>query len=225
MNRARSSRSVGSPRDLTSIRRTRIKICGITSIEEADAAIVAGADAIGLVFTASSPRSVLPHTAMQIARRVPPFVSVVGVFSNPSDPDLMAWSGRWVQLQGQEDEPQIQRVARHRSIIKAFPLDGSQLRRWDRCPNVGALLVQLPESATAHGDSSAIAHDIAQASSGAATPIILGGSLPSDHMVELIRITRPHAVDLSVTAGDSDRNPSMIRSFCVAVREADAASI
>src|SRR5690554_2700701 len=65
--------------------RTRIKICGLTRPEDVDAAVDAGADAIGLVFYPPSPRFVAPDLAEQLARRVPPFVSVVGLFVNAEE--------------------------------------------------------------------------------------------------------------------------------------------
>jgi phosphoribosylanthranilate isomerase len=209
-----------------SCRRTRIKLCGVTTPEEVDFAIAAGVDALGMIFTRVSPRSVLPHTAMQIARRVPPFVSVVGVFSNPSDPDLMAWSGRWVQLQGREDEPQIQRVARLRSIIKGFSYDPAELRRWDRCTAVSALLVQLPEMKSRNGASSDMLAELANVMTSMHTPISIGGALTPANVGAVIAAVRPHAVDLSAGTESSgaQRSPSLIREFCQAVREADAAS-
>ena len=65
--------------------KTRIKVCGITSVDDAAAAINAGADAIGLVFYAKSPRNVTIEQAREIALSIPPFVSVVGLFVDADD--------------------------------------------------------------------------------------------------------------------------------------------
>ena len=62
--------------------KTRIKICGLTREEDVDAAVAAGADAIGFVFHPPSPRFVTPQRAAELARRIPPFVAVVGLFVN-----------------------------------------------------------------------------------------------------------------------------------------------
>ena len=62
--------------------KTRIKICGLTRAEDVDAAVAAGADALGFVFYPSSPRYVAPQQAAELARRVPPFVDLVGLFVN-----------------------------------------------------------------------------------------------------------------------------------------------
>jgi phosphoribosylanthranilate isomerase len=206
--------------DRATCRRTRIKLCGMTSTDEVEMAVSAGVDALGLVFSAGSPRCVLPHTAMQIAKRIPPFVSVVGVFSNPSDPDLMAWSGRWVQLMGHEDEPQIQRVARLRSIIKGFPCDAAQLRRWDRCAAVGAMLVQMPAGASAKGVGSALIDELADAAHAIHTPIILGGAIAPETIGTWVQTVRPHGVDIGGEA--TERGPSFLRDIVAAVREGDA---
>jgi len=63
--------------------RVRIKICGITRLEDARAAIAAGADALGFVFYPSSPRHVSPDIAAAIIRELPPFVTTVGLVVNP----------------------------------------------------------------------------------------------------------------------------------------------
>jgi len=199
----------------TICRRTRIKLCGVTSADEADLAIEAGVDSIGMVFTAGTPRSVLPHTAMQIARRVPPLVSVIGVFSNPSDPDLMAWPGRWVQLMGEESEPQIQRVARLRSIIKGFRYDATQMRRWDRCASVGAMLVEVEAA-----DEKTIT-EAAHVASVLHTPIIIGGAITPATVGAWIKAVRPHGIDIGPAV--TDRSDASLHEFAHAVREADAA--
>ena len=70
--------------------KTRIKICGLTREEDVDAAVAAGADAIGFVFHPPSPRFVTPQRAAELARRVPPFVAVVGLFVNATPETVLA---------------------------------------------------------------------------------------------------------------------------------------
>ena len=62
--------------------KTRIKICGLTREEDVEAAVAAGADALGFVFYPASPRYVTPQRAAELVRRVPPFVEIVGLFVN-----------------------------------------------------------------------------------------------------------------------------------------------
>jgi phosphoribosylanthranilate isomerase len=86
--------------------RTRIKICGLTSEEDVDAAVAAGADAIGFVLYAKSPRAVTPERAAQLARRLPPFVTPVLLFVNANTPEIIAacalLAGATIQFHGDE---------------------------------------------------------------------------------------------------------------------------
>lgn len=202
--------------------RTRIKICGITSIDMAQAAVQAGADAIGLVFVKGSPRYVLPHAAQTIARSLPPLMNAVGVFLNPSDPDLANWRGQWVQMHGQEEEWQLARVANNRRIIKGLRFERSQVYRWEKCPHVSALLID----GSAGGQGEAFNHqELAEMMPSIATPVILAGGLSPETVGDAIRIVRPFGVDVSsgVESSKGVKDASLIREFCAAVREADRA--
>src|SRR5690606_32862868 len=115
-------------------------------IDVALAAVEAGADSIGLMFVADSPRYVLPGPAHTIAHALPPLVNAIAVFRNPSDPDLQNWRGQWVQLHGQEDERQVARLNRAmRRVIKAVPFDAGVIARWNQCADIGALLIDGSE--------------------------------------------------------------------------------
>ena len=70
--------------------RTRIKICGLTREQDVDAAVAAGADAVGFVLYAQSPRAVTPERAAQLARRLPPFVTPVLLFVNENATNVIA---------------------------------------------------------------------------------------------------------------------------------------
>lgn len=202
-------------------RRTRIKICGITSPDMALVAAEAGADAIGLMFAPGSPRSVLPGVAQQIAKAIPPLVSAVGVFKNPSDPDLQNWRGQWVQLHGDEEESQIARVSANRRIIKAIRFDRAQVHRWDRNPNVAAVLID----GSAGGEGKAFDHArLAEMMAELKAPVILAGGLTPDNVGAAIRAVRPYAVDVSsgVESSKGVKDAARIRAFCAAVRDTDA---
>lgn len=202
-------------------RRTRIKVCGITTEAMALAATEAGADAIGLVFVPASPRYVLPGIAMRISKALPPLMSSVGVFMDPSDPDLQNWQGRWAQLHGREAEPQIARVAQYRRVIKGLKFDPEQVLRWNRCPHVTALLIDGSEG----GKGEAFRHEeLAAMMPQLNTPVILAGGLTPETVGQAIKAVRPFGVDVSsgVERSRGEKDAGLIREFCAAVREADA---
>ena len=201
--------------------RTRIKICGITSEELALAAAHAGADAIGLVFVPASPRYVLPGPAQRINKALPPLVSVIGVFVNPSDPDLQNWRGQWVQMHGSEKEPQLARVSQNRRIIKGFKFDPAEVSRWDRCTHVSALLID----GSIGGKGEGFDHEkLVEMMPTINTPVILAGGLNPENVGAAIRALRPFGVDVSsgVETSRGVKSAALIREFCQAVREADA---
>jgi len=202
--------------------RTRIKICGITSDDLALAAAAAGADAIGLVFVPASPRYVLPGPAQRINKSLPPLVSVIGVFVNPSDPDLQNWRGQWVQMHGSENEPQLARVTQNRRIIKGFKFSPAEVSRWDRCPHVSAMLID----GSFGGKGETFDHEkLAALMPTINTPVILAGGLTPENVGAAIRAVRPFGVDVSsgVETSRGVKSATLIREFCQAVREADAA--
>jgi phosphoribosylanthranilate isomerase len=206
--------------DIAGRRRTRIKICGITSVDMALAAADAGADAIGLVFVPQSPRYVLPGTAQRISKALPPLISAVGVFVNPSDPDLHNWRGSWVQMHGQESEQQLARVAVSRRIIKGMRFNAAEIRRWQKCPHVSGLLIDGSEGGLGEGFRH---HDLAAMMANLSTPVILAGGLTPQNVGQAIREVRPFGVDVSsgVETSRGVKNAALIREFCAAVREAD----
>jgi len=203
------------------VTRTRIKICGITSVQLAMAAVEAGADAIGLVFAPGSPRQVLPGLAAQIARALPPLISAVGIFRNPSDPEVMNWRGEWVQLHGSEEESQVSRLAQqHRRVIKGITFDSTQIAKWDASPNVSAILID----GAAPGSGRAFDHAaLAALTPMLRTPVIIAGGLTVQNVAGAIKAIRPFGVDVSsgVESSKGMKDAGMIREFCAAVRETD----
>src|SRR5205823_6128776 len=108
---------------------TRIKICGITDFEDARDAALLGADAIGLNFYQNSPRYIDPTRAAKIIEKLPPFVTVVGIFVNHPDPqnleDFAASLGlHAVQLHGNETPDYCSMIQRVK-VIKALRVDSN----------------------------------------------------------------------------------------------------
>ncbi|MBK7405804.1 MAG: phosphoribosylanthranilate isomerase [Phycisphaerales bacterium] len=206
--------------------RTRIKVCGITSHEAAEAAVEAGADAIGLVFVKDSPRWIEPAFADEIAAQLPAFVSTVGVYR---DEPLRTFleiveecPTRWVQLHGLEDEQLVRNCG---CVIKGIRFDpdtiADELLRWSEIEEVDAILVD--GSAGGEGvafDWASLTEPMAEATK----PILLAGGLTPDNVGDAIRACRPFAVDVSsgVESAPGVKDPAKVRAFCQAVRQADA---
>lgn len=209
--------------------RTRIKICGVRTLETARAAIDAGADAVGFVFYKSSPRFIEPEDAWPIINKLPPMVTTVGLFVNASfddyaDTEQMCPTD-FGQLHGQETEKTVRDCGPR--IIKAIRFDASTIRadleRWSEVEEVDAILVD--GSAGGQGvalDWKALAD--ARDSAGE-KPIILAGGLTPANVAEAIHIVRPFAVDVSSgvekPGRPGEKDPALIESFCAAVRAAD----
>ncbi len=205
--------------------RTRIKICGITREEDLRAALDAGADAIGFVFYPPSARCLTPARAAELVRRVPPFVTRVGLFVN-EDPQTVAATLKTVpldllQFHGEESHgycagfgvPYI-KAARVRpgldlvEYARAFP--GAR----------GLLLDAFVEGYGGGGQSfdwSLVPRDLA-------LPVILSGGLSADNVETAIRRLRPWAVDVSsgVEVAKGIKDAAKIAAFVAAVKRADA---
>jgi phosphoribosylanthranilate isomerase len=201
--------------------RTRIKICGITTVEDARVAVESGADAVGLVFAPSSPRRILPGLAIRIARELPPFVSPVGVFLDPSDVEMRNWHGRWVQIHGNDDEAQLHRVSQSRLILRGFEFDPERVRRYDASKNIAGLLV---DGSSGGGGESFDHAQLARMMTQLTKPTIVAGGLTAENVGALIKEVRPFGVDVStgVESAPGVKDPDLIRTFCAAVRKADS---
>ena len=111
--------------------RTRVKICGLTRETDVDAAVKAGADAIGFVMYAKSPRAITPDRAAELARRLPPFVTPVLLFVNETPAQVLAACaqvpGCMIQFHGDETPAQCGEAAGPHPYLRAarIPLDGT----------------------------------------------------------------------------------------------------
>jgi phosphoribosylanthranilate isomerase len=207
--------------------RTRIKICGIRSVEVARAAALSGADAIGLVFVKSSPRYVTPAQGAEIMTSLPLFVESVGLFQNPTLDEFMrieeACPTTYTQLHGTEPEKLVRQCGP--LLIKAVMYEADtierELARWSAIEEVDAILVD----GSPGGEGAAVDwHGLAKAADGLRKTLILAGGLTPENVGEAIRIVRPYAVDVSsgVERERGVKDPELIGSFCDAVRRADA---
>lgn len=209
--------------------RTRIKICGVRTLETARAAVNAGADAVGFVFYKSSPRYIEPEEAWPIINRLPPMATTVGLFVNASFDEYadveQVCPTDFGQLHGQETERTVRECGPR--IIKAIRFDAATVRedlaRWAEVEEVDAILVDGSSGGLGVAlDWKALAD--AKASAGE-KPIILAGGLTSANVAEAVRTVRPYAVDVSsgveVAGRPGEKDPALIEAFCEAVRAAD----
>ncbi|MDT3423887.1 phosphoribosylanthranilate isomerase [Pseudomonas protegens] len=203
----------------------RSKICGITRIEDALAAVAAGADAIGLVFYAKSPRAVNVQQARAIIAALPPFVTSVGLFVNASRCEL----GEILDavpldlLQFHGDESAADCEGYHRPYIKALRVKaGDDIAA--AClayPRASGILLDTYVEGVPGGTGEAF--DWSLVPQGLNKPIILAGGLTPDNVAAAIARVRPYAVDVSggVEQGKGIKDPAKIQAFMQAVRRSN----
>ena len=173
-----------------------VKICGITRMEDADAAVALGAGAIGFVFWPQSPRAIDPERARALAAGLPPFVTTVGVFVNQAPAfvnDVAARVGLGaVQLHGDERIDVLERI--ERPVVKAFAIDGNEDA--DAWPARVRLLIDTHDPDQRGGTGRTV--DWGRAAAIAARrPVLLAGGLNAGNVAEAIRTVRPFGIDVS----------------------------
>jgi len=177
---------------------TRVKICGITRIEDALAAAAAGADAIGLVF-AESPRRVTGGQAQAIVAALPPFIKVVGLFVDAPAEHVRAVLNEvsldLLQFHGREQAADCRQFGR--PYLKAIHIkegeDAGPMAR--RYPDAAALLFDTHRPDVAGG--SGVTFDWSRLPDRLDRPVILAGGLTPENVTEAVRAVRPYAVDVS----------------------------
>jgi phosphoribosylanthranilate isomerase len=207
--------------------RTRIKICGLSREADVDAAVEAGADAIGLVFYAASPRAVSVERAAALARRLPPFVTPVGLFVNatPAEIDAACAAIPTLALQFHGDESPAACDATGRPYLRAARMaHGFDLLDFaSRFANAQALL--LDAHVEGYGGGGKV-FDWSLVPRGVTRPLVLSGGLNAANVTDGVLALRPWAVDVSsgVESARGIKDADAIRRFCRVVREADAMS-
>ena len=205
--------------------RTRIKICGLTREADVDAAVEAGADAIGLVLYDKSARQVSVERAAELAGRLPPFVTPVLLFVNASPAVLRRASEALPQalLQFHGDETPEQCAAAARPYLRAARMaPGFDLLDFARRFS-GAQGLLLDAHVEAFGGSGKV-FDWSLIPPGVPLPVVLSGGLSPANVIDGVLRVRPWAVDVSsgVESAKGIKDAEAMRRFCQAVREADA---
>lgn len=200
----------------------RSKICGITRPEDAIVAAQAGADAIGLVFYAPSPRAVNVQQAREIIRALPPFVTVVGLFVNASACEINETldSVPLDLLQFHGDESPEQCSGYHRPYIKALRVrPGDNLEAaCERYSSASGLLLDAFVEGVPGGTGLAFDWNLVPAA--LPKPIILAGGLTPENVSEAIERVRPFGVDVSggVELSKGIKDAHRVQAFVKAVR-------
>ena len=216
---------------------TRVKICGVTNVEDALLAAELGASAIGLVFWPGTPRRVEFEQAIAIASALPAFVSIVGLFVDPQPAEVRAALDAVALdiLQFHGDEPQALCASFGRRYIKAVPVrpDVDLLQYASRYPDARGMLFDAFEPGGMPGgtgrtfDWQALAMRL---DVGLAQAVVLSGGLTPHNVGSAIRALHPWAVDVSSgveATGDDGRphrgikDPAKIAAFIRGVRDAD----
>ncbi|MGE8321870.1 MAG: phosphoribosylanthranilate isomerase [Pseudomonas sp.] len=202
----------------------RSKICGITRIEDALAAAEAGADAIGLVFYAKSPRAVDVHQARAIIAELPPFVTTVGLFVNASRCELeeILEVVPLDLLQFHGDETPQDCEGYHRPWIKALRVrPGDDLEAACQL-YAGARGILLDTYVPGVPGGTGEAFDWSLVPARLSKPIILAGGLSADNVGQAIAQVQPYAVDVSggVEQAKGIKDAAKIEAFMRAVKQA-----
>ena len=208
---------------MSNMTRTRVKICGITQIEDALNAVNAGADAIGLVFYAPSPRCVSMAQAQKIVAAMPPFVSVVGLFVNASTAEIQSILSQVhldiVQFHGDETPAQCAQInLPYYKAIRVKP--ETNLLQYAIEFNAAKALLLDAYSEQAYGgtghtfDWNLIPNKLPK-------PIVLAGGLDAKNVANAIQQVRPYAVDVSggVELTKGIKSADKIAAFMQAVKE------
>jgi len=220
---------------------TYVKICGLANLEDAQAALDAGADYLGFIFYAKSPRHVTMDQVEAITSRLPPDTCTVGVFVDA--PLEFIYEARtrcnlkFVQLHGQESPLTVKAIGQAYKAVR--PADMSEWQRQAALylpvqqysnadhSRVPSLLIDAYHQTMHGGTGQTVDHEIALAARLRTDRLMLAGGLTPDNVSDIVSVVRPFAVDVSsgveLTPGRKDHGK--LRAFVQAVRSKDAVSI
>jgi phosphoribosylanthranilate isomerase len=201
---------------------TQVKICGITSVADAQAAAEAGADLIGLMFYEGSPRHISLATAAEISRSLSPFVQRVGVFVNPSEELVLRAIGECglnlLQFHGDESSDFCTQFGL--MSLKALRVrDAESLRQLEHF-NTDAFLLDAYSKSGLGGTGETFNWDLAVAAQKFGKPIFLAGGLTPENIADAVRKVRPFAVDVSsgVESSPGKKDAAKVRAFIQAAK-------
>ncbi|HJV67092.1 MAG TPA: phosphoribosylanthranilate isomerase [Geomonas sp.] len=195
---------------------TKVKICGITTLDDALLAARAGADALGFIFHEKSPRNIDPERAASIIAALPPFIQVVGLFVNAEVDFVNETADRCrldiIQLHG-EESPQYCRSVRRR-VMKVFRVRGMEsLASMAEYQVAGFVLDAY--SPNAHGGTGATFDWDCAIAAKEHGPIVLAGGLGPENVAGAVAKVAPYGVDVSsgVELSPGIKDPEKVREF------------
>jgi phosphoribosylanthranilate isomerase len=198
-----------------------VKICGITSARDAEAAVEAGAGALGFVFWPKSPRYIDPHRAREIVSSLPAFVVPVGVFVNQPAAQVRGIAALVdlgaVQLHGDEDV--LYAAALDYPVIKAVSIEqGDEPERIDIWPRRTTLLLDVSDPVRRGGTGRTIDWSAA-APIAARRRTVLAGGLTPDNVADAVARVRPFGIDVSsgVERAPGVKDPERLRALFEAI--------
>lgn len=198
----------------------RVKICGVTRLEDALAAVRLGADALGFNFWPRSKRFVTPAAAREIVRRLPPFVTAVGLFVDPSRDEVLravdAAGVGMAQLHG--DEPPDLCLSLPVPVLKAIRVTDANSLAQLASYEVRGFVLDAPSDA--YGGSGTTFDWSLAAAVAREMPVVLAGGLTPENVAEAVRTVRPWAVDVAsgVESAPGRKDEVLMRRFIDAAR-------
>jgi len=197
----------------------RVKICGITNREDAEAAIAAGADALGFILYDKSKRFISIEAAIRIIETLPPFVQTVAVTVNAMrEFTNLGWRKQLktfnlAQLHGQESPVHVKAVGKYLPVIKVFPAD--QTTMTPETYFVSAFMLDTPSKD--HGGTGRIFdwNLAVEFKKRIRKPLILSGGLAPENVAKAVEMVHPYAVDVSsgVEASPGKKDHAKLRDF------------
>ena len=202
----------------------QIKICGITNLADAQAAVEAGADVLGFNFYRRSPRFITPETAHKIIEQLPSSVLTVGVFVNEVEPAQVARMAERaevaaVQLHG-EESPDYCAALSAQTVIKALRVGASFTPEQATRYRTHAILLDAYSPRAHGGTGRSFDWSIAQRTRELVARLFLAGGLTAENVGAAIAAVRPFAVDVcsGVEAAPGRKDLNKLRAFIAAVR-------
>ena len=201
---------------------TKVKICGLTNLEDALNAAEAGADTLGFVLYSKSPRCVKSKTVKEIIRQLPPYVTTVGVFANASVDEILRVMDECgldlAQLQGDEPPYVCGRLAP--KAIKAIRVKNRDSLTSMKDYSVRAFVLDTYTPENFGGTGKRFDWDLALEAKQYGR-IILAGGLTPENVREAIQKVRPYGVDVSsgVELRIGKKDPDKVRQFIVKAKE------